>query len=190
MEARRANVFFHILLPIHPMIHTITNFFRPSFRCMVFLCTASYSHILAAPFTIAVIGDQQVPVNKIAFYPSFTAQTSWIAANAKAKKIRFVTQVGDIIEHGKNIAQWDLAEAAMVKLDTATNADGGKGIPWNVNYGNHEEDKSQAGIDPAGAWAHNYRNYFGTRGTPAKHRYAGQPEYLDRKGRGIRQRQS
>ncbi|MFT5905042.1 MAG: hypothetical protein ACI9E1_000632 [Cryomorphaceae bacterium] len=159
------------------MTHSISNFFRPSFCGIIFLCATSLSHISAAPFTIAVIGDQQVPAKKIEFYPSFTAQTSWIAANAKANKIRFVTQVGDIIEHGNSIAQWGLAEGAMVKLDSATNADGGKGIPWNVNYGNHEEDKSQAGIDPAGAWAHNYRNYFGTRGAPATHRYAGQPEY-------------
>ena len=159
------------------MIHSITSLFRPPICCMAFVCATSLAHISASPFTIAVIGDQQVPAKKIEFYPSFTAQTSWIAANAKANKIRFVTQVGDIIEHGNSITQWDLAERAMVKLDSAINADGGKGIPWNVNYGNHEEDKSQAGIDPAGAWAHNYRKYFGTSGTPAAHRYARQPEY-------------
>lgn len=148
------------------------------FCCISLLYTASLSHITAAPFTIAVIGDQQVPVNKsyyTQFYPSFTVQTDWIAANAQTNKIRFVTQVGDIIEHGNEIAEWDRAESAMVTLDTATNADGGTGIPWNVAYGNHEEDSSQAGADPAGAWAHNYRDYFGNgSGT---HRYAGQPEY-------------
>jgi hypothetical protein len=155
------------------MIRHITSFCSLT----VLLCTASLSHISAAPFTIAVIGDQQVPVKKTTFYSSFTAQTNWVAANAKTHKIRFVTQVGDILEHGNNITQWDRAVAGMVTLDTATNADGGTGIPWSVNYGNHEEDRSQPGADPAGAWAHNYRNYFGTSGTPATHRYAGQPEF-------------
>lgn len=157
------------------MIYSIPSFCRASFGCMAFLCTASLSHIAAAPFTIAVIGDQQVPVKGTTFYPSFTVQTAWIAANAQTNKIRFVTQVGDIIEHGNSIVQWDRAEAAMVTLDTATNADGGTGIPWNVNYGNHEEDRSQAGTDPAGPWAHNYRDYFGS--ASGTHRYAGQSEY-------------
>ena len=129
----------------------------------------------AATFTIAVIGDQQRPASNASLYPSFTVQTDWIAANAQANKIRFVTQVGDILEHGGNLVEYGRAEAAMATLDTATNADGGTGIPWNVNYGNHEEDSSQAGSDPAGAWAHNYRDFFGSgSGT---HRYAGQPEY-------------
>ena len=129
----------------------------------------------SAPFTIAVIGDQQVPVSNTTFYPSFTAQTDWLAANAQADNIRFVTQVGDIVENGNDLAEFTLAEAAMATLDTATNADGGTGIAWNVAYGNHEEDSSQAGADPAGAWAHNYRTYFGS--ASGTHRYAGQPEY-------------
>ena len=96
----------------------------------------------SAPFTIAVIGDQQVPVSNTTFYPSFTAQTDWLAANAQADNIRFVTQVGDIVENGNDLAEFTLAEAAMATLDTATNADGGTGIAWNVAYGNHEEDSS------------------------------------------------
>ena len=145
------------------------------FCCISLLCIASLSRLTAAPFTIAVIGDQQVPVLSTTYYPSFTAQTNWIAANAQTNKIRFVTQVGDIVQNGNRLAEYDRAEAAMVTLDTATNADGGTGIPWNVNYGNHEEDSSQAGTDPAGAWAHNYRTYFGS--ASGTHRYAGQPQY-------------
>ena len=145
------------------------------FCCISLLCTASLSRLTAAPFTIAVIGDQQVPVLSTTYYPSFTAQTNWIAANAQTNKIRFVTQVGDIVQNGNRLAEYDRAEAAMVTLDTATNADGGTGIPWNVNYGNHEEDRSQAGADPAGPWAHNYRDYFGS--ASGTHRYAGQPQY-------------
>ncbi len=81
----------------------------------------------ADPFTIAVIGDQQWPSRTLAIYPSFTAQTDWLAANAQAENLRFVTQVGDIVEHGNSTDQWNRAEAAMATLDSATNADGGTG---------------------------------------------------------------
>jgi len=83
--------------------------------------------------------------------------------------------VGDIIENGHRLEQWDRAAAAMAPLEEAIRADGGKGIPWSVAYGNHEVDKSQAGSDPAGDKAHLYRKYFGSAG--GSHRYAEQPEF-------------
>ena len=128
----------------------------------------------AQPFTIAVIGDQQVPIRNPTFYPSFTAQMDWLAENAKAKNLRFVTQVGDIVEHGDNTDQWDRAAAAMATLDTADNADGGTGIPWNVAYGNHEVNTSLPDTGPAGERADLYRQYFGSSGGTADHRYADQ----------------
>ena len=143
--------------------------------CGLVVVTTGFDIRAAAPFTIAVIGDQQRPVDNISIYTSFTAQTDWIAANAQANKIRFVTQVGDIVEHGNDLAEFTRAEAAMATLDSATNADGGTGIPWNVAYGNHEQDSSQPGTDPASAWAHHYRTYFGS--ASGTHRYAAQPEY-------------
>lgn len=139
-----------------------------------FFLTASVS-LAAEPFTVAVIGDQQFALRTTSFYPSFTAQTDWLAANAQAHNIRFVTQVGDLIENGDDLAQWNRAEDGMATFDTATDADGGSGIPWSVSYGNHEEDASQPGNDPAGAWAHLYRQYFGS--ASGAHRYAGQPEF-------------
>ncbi|MEM7391281.1 MAG: LamG-like jellyroll fold domain-containing protein, partial [Verrucomicrobiota bacterium] len=129
----------------------------------------------AASFTIAVIGDQQRPVENIALYPSLTVQTDWLAAHAQSNNIRFVTQVGDIIEHGTDMDQWSRAEAAMATLDTATNADGGTGMPWSVSYGNHERVSGAPGDDPAGADADTYRQVFGSGG--GMHRYAGQSEF-------------
>ncbi len=46
------------------MIHSITSLFRPAICCMAFVCATSLAHISASPFTIAVIGDQQVPAKK------------------------------------------------------------------------------------------------------------------------------
>ena len=129
----------------------------------------------AQTFTLAVIGDQQVPVNEVTYLPSFTAQTDWLAANAQASNIRLVLQVGDIVETGSNRVQWARAAAAMETLDTAINADGGTGMTWSVAYGNHEQDDTQTGTDPAGAWAHLYRETFGS--ASGTHRYAGQPTF-------------
>jgi len=40
--------------------------------CIIVFCTAPLSHIAAAPFTIAVIGDQQVPVSTAGSLPAST----------------------------------------------------------------------------------------------------------------------
>ena len=133
------------------------------------------SNLIAKSFTVAVIGDQQVPIKKSQYFKSFLIQTEWISTNAQKNNIRFVTQVGDIIEHGNSIEQWNKAELVMKKLDVATNADGEVGLPWNVNYGNHEVDNSKAGKDPAGAKADNYRTYFGS--ASGNHRYENQPQF-------------
>lgn len=129
-------------------------------------------------FTLAVIGDQQWTVDTTQpdypnWYTSFTAQTDWIAANAQANNIRFVTQLGDIVEHGSSIEEWNLSAAAMASLDTAVNADGSIGIPWSVAYGNHEVDSTESGTDPAGAKANRYREYFGSDSGSQPHRYTG-----------------
>ena len=135
-------------------------------------------------FTIAVIGDQQVPIRKKEFYPSFIAQTAWLAKNARDINLRFVTQVGDIVEHGHDIKQWKLAEAAMTKLDDALNTDGKKGIPWNVAYGNHEVNKRIKEMDPAGTQADLYRKFFG--GADIKnHRYSKQESFKGVSSNGL-----
>jgi hypothetical protein len=128
------------------------------------------------PFTLAAIGDQQFAVSNINYYTSFTAQTDWLAANAEANNIRFVTQLGDILENGDNLDQWNRVSTAMGTLDTGVNADGGVGIPWNAIYGNHEVDTTESGSDPAGAQADRYREYFGSKDL-LTHRYDGQVGY-------------
>ena len=70
------------------MTRSITRFCR-----IILFCAAILSNITAAPFTIAVIGDQQRPVDNVSIFTSFTVQTDWIAANAQTNKIRFVTHV-------------------------------------------------------------------------------------------------
>ena len=127
-------------------------------------------------FTLTVIGDQQHAVDRNRYlenYTSFTTQTDWLAANAQTNNIRFVAQVGDIVNNGSDVNEFERAAAAMATLDTAVNADGGIGIPWSVAYGNHEVLANNRSEDPAGALADGYREYFGGADIQ-NHRYTGQ----------------
>ena len=127
-------------------------------------------------FTLAVIGDQQHAVDHDRYlenYSSFTTQTNWLAINAQANNIRFVAQVGDIVNNGSDVNEFERAAAAMATLDTAVNADGEIGIPWSVAYGNHEALADNRAEDPAGALADRYREYFGGADIQ-NHRYTGQ----------------
>jgi|GEM_PF-1094632 len=147
--------------------------------CAALLGTMIFSPTASAvdPWTLAVVGDQQVAIdrqNYEEYYTSTLALINWIGGNAQANNIRFAAQVGDVVEHGDDLNEFDRAIAAMQILDTSINADGGTGIPWNVAYGNHEVDWTQPGTDPAGVKAHNYRDYFGSAGGMQTHRYTGQ----------------
>ncbi|MEM8944826.1 MAG: hypothetical protein AAGD11_06545 [Planctomycetota bacterium] len=126
-------------------------------------------------FTLAVIGDQQhaVSSDRIENYNSFTTQTDWLAENALSNNIRFVAQMGDIVNSGSDLTEYERANAAMSTLDKAVNADAGTGVPWNVAFGNHEVTVMDQSQDPAGALADNYRHYFGGPDV-LNHRYTGQ----------------
>ncbi|MFI4860983.1 MAG: metallophosphoesterase [Phycisphaerales bacterium JB063] len=88
------------------------------------------------PFMLVVLGDTQSYVVNDTLTQNFTAQTQWIADHAQSHNIRFVTHVGDIVEHD-HPAEWDRADHAMSLLDPT-------GVPWSVAFGNHEWDQGQA----------------------------------------------
>ena len=69
--------------------------------------------------------------------PVFSAQTQWIAENAAALDIRFVTHLGDIVEHGDRVNEWNNAGAAMAILDDTA-------IPYGTCLGNHDLDPGAA----------------------------------------------
>lgn len=129
-------------------------------------------------WTLAVIGDQQRPVEHPEWTDRFSSQTDWLAANASDINLRMVSQVGDIVEHAGNLDEWNRASNVMQTLDSAANADGGTGVPWHVAYGNHEiiGVTTNPSIDLAGLGpSANYRQYFGS--ASGTHRYANQPEF-------------
>ena len=151
-------------------------------RSLLALCLyVSALNAAPVPWTLAVIGDQQFAVTQKHghdWLSSFTSQTKWLAANARAINLRMVTQVGDVVERSSEPGEWQRASTALRLLDSAKNADGGTGIPWSVCYGNHEilgattkPTFDLAGREPSAT----YRQYFGS--ASGKHRYVNQPEF-------------
>lgn len=87
-------------------------------------------------FAIVMLPDTQIYSK--AHPDLFYAQTRWIKANRNRENIRFVTQVGDIVNDCvKDPKQWDVADKAMAVLDNV--------VPYGVAIGNHDyESRSSA----------------------------------------------
>src|SRR6478672_3404436 len=113
----------------------------------------------ADEFTIVALPDTQ-------FYSSlnpqiFAAQTQWIANHVQDQNIQLVVGLGDIVDAGGDLTQWQNADAA-VRLLT------GK-VPYMMAIGNHDYDQN----NPAGRTAAttNFNSFFGPS------RYAGAAWY-------------
>src|SRR5438309_5689529 len=113
----------------------------------------------ADEFTIVALPDTQ-------FYSalnpqSFAAQTQWIVNHVQDQNIQLVVGLGDIVDGGGSLTQWQNADAAVRLLS-------GK-VPYMMAIGNHDYDQN----NPAGRTAstRNFNSFFG----PA--RYAGASWY-------------
>jgi hypothetical protein len=111
-------------------------------------------------FTIIALPDTQFYSG---FYPdTFTAQTQWIVDNQSADNIIFVTHLGDIVQDGYDMVQWDNANAAMSVLETILIPDG---LPYGMAIGTHDTDG-----DPS---ASNYNAIFGVSRFDGRSYYGG-----------------
>lgn len=82
-----------------------------------------------AVFTVVTLPDTQ---NYSEFYPEiFSNQTQWIVDNRQTRNIKFVSHVGDVVNHGDRPNEWANAKAAMNRLHEAN-------IPYGVAAGNHD----------------------------------------------------
>ncbi len=77
----------------------------------------------------------------------FLDQTSWIVEMQEALGIRYVGHLGDIVQDGNDIAEWERAKAAMDRLLDAD-------IPHGTVMGNHDDNHPPD-------YARNYLDYFG-----------------------------
>ena len=110
-------------------------------------------------FTIVALPDTQF---YSATYPEiFAAQTRWIASHVKDENIKLVVGLGDIVDAGGDLGQWQNADAAVRLLEGQ--------VPYMIAIGNHDYDKN----NPAGRTAstQNFNAFFG----PA--RYSGATWY-------------
>ncbi len=86
----------------------------------------------ADEFTIVALPDTQ-------FYSSlnpqiFAAQTQWIADHVQDQNIQLVVGLGDIVDGGSVLTQWQNADAAVRLLS-------GK-VPYMMAIGNHDYDQN------------------------------------------------
>ncbi len=110
----------------------------------------------AENFAIIVVPDTQYYSQ---YHPEIlTNQTQWIADEMVNLNVLFVSSVGDLVQNGDSISEWENVAESMTILDEA-------GVSWEVLPGNHdfESDGSLS----------NYNNYFGISNFSGKHWFGG-----------------
>ncbi|UCF69019.1 MAG: metallophosphoesterase, partial [Acidobacteriota bacterium] len=123
------------------------------------------------PFTVIALPDTQ-------YYSRddphlFDAQTEWIVEEKDARNIVFVTHLGDIVNTGSNVTQWDHAENSMSRLEDPQTTNLVDGIPYGLAVGNHDQaplGSPRSGGDE-GATTVQFNERFG------KHRFADRAYY-------------
>ncbi len=134
-----------------------------------------------ADFTLGTLPDTQYYAENLNGRGAlFHAQTQWYAENRDALNLAFVSHMGDIVEHGDligtpaedNLAEWQLADAAMRRIEDRAATLRAYGIPWGGAPGNH--DQSPQG--DAGGTTRFYNQFFGAD------RFAGRPYFGGRYG--------
>ena len=117
--------------------------------CFITIFTTSARSQSTDDFTIAALPDTQFYSKT--FPQIFTAQTQWIVDNAAARNIKLVIGLGDIVDGGGQVSQWQNADTAYSIVD--------RKIPFIPTIGNHDYDHN----NPAGRTAStvNYNSFFG-----------------------------
>jgi hypothetical protein len=116
----------------------------------------------SATFEFVALPDTQ---NYSEFYPEiFDNQTQWIVSNRRGRNVRFVSHVGDVVNHGDRLNEWSNAKAAMNRIHNAN-------IPYGVTAGNH--DITPSGSAGSAYIPQNFRDYFGPQTFAGKDYYKG-----------------
>jgi hypothetical protein len=126
-----------------------------------------------ARFTVVALPDTQHYSENEVFpdYPNgiaelFFAQTQWVADNQSARNIQFVCHLGDMVDNGPDIAQWQVASLAMNVLDEA-------GIPYGTCLGNHDNHYGYGALPDMDPNATHYLAHFGPERFAGKSWYGG-----------------
>lgn len=122
-------------------------------------------------FSIAVLPDvQYYTAQKFnATMKMFYNQIDWITTNAEKENIMYVTQLGDITDHGDaKPKEWERAQKAMYRLEKPL-LNRPDGIAYGVAYGNHDLTPNS---NPNGTKV-GYTQYFGLSHFKDKAYYGG-----------------
>lgn len=111
-------------------------------------------------FTVIAMPDtQHYTDNGGANSANFAAQTQWIVANKDPLNIRFVTGLGDIVEHGNDTdSEWQIATNAYSTIENPVTTNLVDGISYGLAVGNHDQTPNGGG-DTASTTK--YNQYFG-----------------------------
>jgi hypothetical protein len=85
-------------------------------------------HSDASDFTVIALPDTQNYSETLPEY--YHSQTQWIAENVAGMNIVFVSHLGDIVNNRDDETQWQVADAAMSRLDGL--------VPYSMLPGNHD----------------------------------------------------
>jgi Concanavalin A-like lectin/glucanases superfamily/Calcineurin-like phosphoesterase len=125
--------------------------------------------VAADDFTIVVLPDTQyysdVGTAAGGSPEYFHDQTQWVRDNREAYDIVAVIHNGDIVNHGAAPEEWEIADAAMARLETPE-PELPAGVPYGVCIGNNDQDAPTL----AGATL-GFNQHFGVE------RFAGRPYY-------------
>ncbi len=86
---------------------------------------------LSKPFTIAALPDTQVYAEDNLI--EFQKQIDWLLANYRSKNIKFVAHLGDVVDNGTDLEQWDVAMGALEPLLVQDD------LPFSIVRGNHDD---------------------------------------------------
>ena len=103
---------------------------RPACAVSLLFCLVGSSAVAGADWSLVVLPDTQHYVDSSNRVAGFLAQTQWIADNADARNIEFVSHVGDLVQHGDSTTQWNRAEQAMDIIHGV--------VPYGACIGDHD----------------------------------------------------
>jgi Calcineurin-like phosphoesterase len=123
-------------------------------------------------FTLVALPDTQIYADD---YPEvFLEQTRWIVDNLETENIAFVTHLGDVVDNGPSVRQWENAREALSLLDDAN-------VPYGVAMGNHDNQYSDWEFQYPGDVDDSCSDNFSDIDCTAEHflQYAGPSFYQD-----------
>jgi hypothetical protein len=106
--------------------------------------TVRFHGRIASPgpdFIIAVLPDSQYycASARRGLPAIFDAHTDWIVTSRLAWNIAYVAHLGDIVDTGDTLAQWQNATNALYRLENPLTTGLPDGIPYGVTVGNHDQ---------------------------------------------------